>query len=464
MMRTRRTDQPQRTLRFTKKTGGASHFFVLLPVLCGYLVCVAAIHISAQTPRKVAPKELPASAFKLISVKVIGTKRYKPEDIVAATGLQMHETVSDDDFKKAARTLGSTGAFSDVLYSFQYSPEGTKLELQVQDAEKFVPVRFDNLVWFSDQELLDQIHAQVPLFQGQLPVTGDLADEVSNALQSLLIGRNVPGQAEYLRATQADGPVEAIVFTVSGPQIHIGKIAFTGAGSNELPLLEAAARRLEGSDFVRSILRVQEDKTFLPVYLRRGYLKAAFGDPQAKVVQDSPEETIVDVTFPVVPGQQYKVTSLDLAGNKSFPSGTLRALMHLQMEQPANAGQMQTDIEAVQQFYGTHGFMAVSVQPTPEMDDANSTVKYLLQINEGDVYGMGDLDIRGLDTHTTERLQNEWNLRGGDRYDSSYAKRFLEEANKEFSLLAEWTVSVRESLNRDEKTVDVSLRFDPKPR
>ena len=138
--------------------------------------------------------------------------------------------------------------------------------------------------------------------------------------------------------------------------------------------------------------------------------------------------------------------------------------MHLQMEQPANAGQMQTDIEAVQQFYGTHGFMAVSIQPTPEMDDANSTVKYLLQINEGDVYGMGDLDIRGLDTHTTERLQNEWNLRGGDRYDSSYAKRFLDEANKEFSLLAEWTVSVRESLNRDEKTVDVSLRFDPKPR
>ena len=107
--------------------------------------------------------------------------------------------MSEDDFKKAARTLGMTGAFDDVAYSFQYSPEGTKLELQVQDAEKFVPARFDNLVWFSDQELLDQLHAQVPLFQGQLPITGDLADEVSNALQALLITRNVPGRADYLR-------------------------------------------------------------------------------------------------------------------------------------------------------------------------------------------------------------------------------------------------------------------------
>ena len=192
-----------------------------------------------------------------------GTKRYKPEDIIAATGLQLHQTVSEDDFKKAARTLGLTGAFSDVLYSFQYSPEGTKLELQVQDAEKFVPVRFDNLVWFSDQELLDQLHAQVPLFQGQLPVTGDLADEVSNALQALLIGRNVPGQAEYLRVDPGRWADRSHLFSRSaGPQIHIGKIAFAGAGAAELPLLEAAARRLEGADFVRSILRVQEDKTF----------------------------------------------------------------------------------------------------------------------------------------------------------------------------------------------------------
>ncbi len=463
MMRIRKPVKPQRARRFTKEIGVAFSF-VNLRVLCGYWVFAMLSLAFAQTPRKLAPKDLPPSAFKLISIKVAGTKRYKPEDVIAATGLELQQTVSEDDFKKAARTLGLTGAFSDVLYSFQYSPEGTKLELQVQDTERFVPVRFDNLVWFSDQELLDQIHAQVPLFRGQLPVTGDLADEVSNALQGLLIARKVPGRADYLRAAKEDGPIEAFVFSVTGPQIQVGNVTFSGAGAAELPLLEVAARRLEGSDFVRSVLRAQEDKRFLPIYRQRGYLRAAFGDPQAKVVQDSPEETTVDVTFPVDPGRQYKLTALDFAGNATYPTGTLRPFIHAQMDQPANAEQIETDIEAVQKFYGTHGYMAVSIQPTPEMDDANSTVKYLLQINEGDVYGMGDLEIRGLDTRTTDRLQNEWALRGGDRYDSSYAKGFLDRADKEFSLLAEWTVSIRESLNRDEKTVDVTLRFDPKPR
>jgi outer membrane protein assembly factor BamA len=417
-----------------------------------------------QTPRKQPPKELPPAAFKLVSIKTTGTKRYKSEEILAASGLQLGQTVSEDDFKKAARILGETGVFGDVLYSFQYSPDGTKLELQVQDAEQFVPVRFDNLVWFSDQELLDQLHTQVPLFQGQLPIGGDLADQVSNALQGLLIARNVQGRVDYLRAAHEDGPVEAFVFTVTGPQIHIRNIAFAGAGTSELPLLEAAAKKLQGADFFRSILRTQEDKNFLPIYLQRGYLKATFGDAQAKIVQDTPQEITVDVAFPVDPGGQYKLTELVLAGYKSFPVDTLRALIHAEIDQPANAVQLNTDIDAMKKLYGTRGFMAVSIQPDPETDDATSTVKYKLNIQEGEVYSMGDLEIRGLDSRTTARLEDGWRLRGGDPYDSSYPKRFLDQADKELSLLADWEVSVRESLNRNEKTVDVTLRFNAKPR
>jgi outer membrane protein assembly factor BamA len=418
----------------------------------------------AQTPRKLSPKDLPPSAFKLISVKTTGTKRYKSEEIIAASGLQIGQTVSEDDFKRAARLLGETGAFGDVLYSFQYSDDGTKLELQVQDAERFVAVRFDNVVWFSDQELLDQLHAQVPLFQGELPVAGDLADQVSNALQGLLIAHNLHGQADYIRAAHEDGPIEAFIFTVSGPQIHIRNVAFAGAGASELPVLEDAAKKLQDADFSRSRLRTQEDKNFLPLYLQRGYLKATFGDAQAKVVQDSPQETIVDVTFPVDPGRQYKLTAVDLTGNKVFPTEALRTLIHAPLNQPANAVQLDTDIEAMKKLYGTRSYMAARIQPDPEIDDANSTVKYLLKIEEGDVYSMGDLEIRGLDSRTTARLQDEWKLRGGDPYDSSYPKKFLEQADKELSLLDDWKPSVRESLDPDEKTVDVTVRFDPKPR
>ena len=436
-----------------------SEFRLVLVLLCAGL-CPSL----AQTSRKLAPKDLPPSAFKLISIKTTGTKRYTSDEVIAASGLQIGETVSEDDFKKAARVLGETGAFGDVLYSFEYSADGTKLELQVQDADRFVPVRFDNLVWFSDQELLDQLHAAVPLFQGQLPVGGDLADEVSNALQGLLITRNVPGRVDYIRAAQEDGPVEAFVFTVTGPRIHIRNVAFAGAGASELPLLESAAKKLQGTEYVLSILRIQEDKNFLPIYLERGYLKAKLGDAQPKVVQNTPQETTVDVTFPVDPGRPYKLTEIEIGEHKIFSSEALRALIHAQPGQPVNAVQLDGDIEAMKKLYGTRGYMAASIRADPEMDDANFTVKYVLRIREGEVYSMGDLEIRGLDSHTTARLEEGWTLRGGDPYDSSYPKRFLDHEEKEMGIMADWNVSVRESLNRDDKTVDVTLRFDPKAR
>ena len=101
----------------------------ILPVLL--LACASLL--SAQTRK---PSH-PASSSKLISIKVTGSSRYTPEQIIAATGLQPGQNVSEDDFKSVTRHLGETGAFSDVAYTFQFGPEGMRLALQVTDNNPF---------------------------------------------------------------------------------------------------------------------------------------------------------------------------------------------------------------------------------------------------------------------------------------------------------------------------------------
>ena len=320
---------------------------------------------------------------------------------------------------------------------------------------------FDNFVWFSDKELLDGLRAQVPLFQGNLPVGGDLTDEVSNALQALLIERKIDGHVDYLRTGPEEGPISSFAFSISGHSIRIRNIDFTGAGPAELPLLQAAAKKMSGQEFLRSSLRVQADKDLLPVYLERGYLKAAFADAQPKIGQDSPQETLVDVTFNVDTGRQYNVSELQLRGYKAFPPEKLRVLIRQPLGQPANANQLKSDLEAIKKLYGTRGYMVTSVLATPEIDDAQSTVKYQVSIDEGSVFTMGDLDIRGLDKRGTNRLFTEWKLLTGDPYDSSYPQRFVQQSAQD---LGGWKISISESLNDKEKTVDVTLRFEPNPR
>lgn len=417
----------------------------------------------AQSPRKLSPKELPSSAFKLIAINVSGSKRYSPAEITDATGLRIGEKASDADFKVAAQHLGDTGVFSNVAYSFQYANNGTKLEFQLTDNDKLVPARFENFVWFSDQELMSQLHTRVPLFQGSLPLSGNLADQVSEALQALLIEHDVSGRADYLRAGGQDGGlIEAFQFSVSGISIQIRDCSFTGAAAEEQPLLETAAMHVHNTDYSRTALRIQEEKTFLPIYLARGYLKASFGPAQTKVAESTPQITLVDLSIPVDRGLQYKLNSIDLSGNKVLPVDQLHNALHLQIGQPVDAVQLAKDLDSIKKLFGTKGYMAATVEAEPIFDDSQSTVKYQLRIAENDVYKMGDLDIQGLDKKTTVKLFDSWKILGGDIYDSSYPQKFLQGSADQIIEVARWKVGIYESLNAKDKTVDVTLRFDPK--
>jgi len=375
-----------------------------------------------------------------------------------AAGLQLGHSANDAELKNAVRLLGESGAFTAVSYTSQFDPDGTKVELQLQDAERFFPVHFENVVWFSNRELLEKLQAAVPLFKGELPSNGEMAGEVSEALQVLLIQKNVPGEVDYLRPGENDRSMAAFLFSVSGPSITIRNTLFSGAGPQELPLLTAVAKGLQDQEYLSPAIRTLENKAFLPIYQEHGYLKAVLGDPEPRVVQSEGRDTLVDLTFPIDPGRQYKLDTIKISGNKAFPEDTLRAAIRLESGQVANALEFEKGIAAIRQLYGTRGYMGADVQVQAQLDDARSTVAYAVAIVEGDVYKMGEVEIRGLDSRTTARLQNDWTLRAGDIYDASYVGRFVQQAYKE---IGEWHVSVHESIDPHDKTVDVTVRFDP---
>jgi outer membrane protein assembly factor BamA len=207
---------------------------------------------------------------------------------------------------------------------------------------------------------------------------------------------------------------------------------------------------------------LQAEKNFLPVFLARGYLKAAVATPQSKVVEETPEGTLIDVTFPITPGILYKVSGVQLSGNKDvFPVEKLRELLHLQPGQPANAVQADQDVDALKKLYGTRGYMGVKIRVMPEMNDLDSTVRYALQFQEGSIYKMGDLEVRGLDSKATDRMLAAWRLLAGETYNSDYPRQFLDSISGQYPA-DQWKITVHETPEDQDKTVDVSLHFDPR--
>jgi outer membrane protein assembly factor BamA len=434
--------------------------------LCKFtsLLAILLLCISAYAQKKpVARRAPPASAdlmWKLASIKVTGSQRYTNEEILGSTGLQIGKPVNEDDFKKATEQLGQTGLFSNASYSYTYSSEGAKLDLQLSDNDQLVPARFDNFVWLSDKELLDKLRERVPLFKGLLPLGGDLADEVSDALQALTIEHKVQGKADYIRFAKNGGPIEAFLYTINAHNIRVRSVTFTDAGA-ELPLLQEAAKRLVNSDYTRTVIANEERIGFQPIYLQRGHLKANFEETQVKIAQETEEETAVDVTIAVTPGLQYKLADISWVGNSAFPAPQLQGLILLKAGEPANAVELDKDLRMVARLYGTKGYMAPEITPSAVMDDSASTVHYDIHVHEGDVYKMGELEIRGLDEKTKNKLVFDWKLGEGQVYDSSYVQRFLAESTKHLPVDMKWTTDVHEAVN-DDKTVDITLSYSAK--
>jgi outer membrane protein assembly factor BamA len=418
---------------------------------------------AAQSGRKAQAK--PSNAEnKLAVIHVTGSKRYAPEEIAAATRLEVGSNTSEEDFQKAAQTLGTSGLFSNVSYSYNHTPTGTKLDIEVTDAEKLVPARFENFVWFTDDEIKARIREHLPLFRGEVPIGGTFADDISEILQALLVERGVNARADYVRDTrEPGGPVDAISFRATGVSLAIREAHFTGAAPAELEALNAAAAQLEGKDYLRPDVANYTTSKLLPIYLARGYLKAEIADPTIKVVGETADSTLVSLDFPVTPGPQYKIGGVQWQGNKAFPVEKLQGLVHAKTGDLANTPQLQSDLEAIHHLYGTVGYMTQSAKLFPQLDDTAHTVVYDVTIHEGDIFHLGDVDIQGLDPKSTDRLREAWTLRETDPYDTTYPKRFFEQTVKLLSRDVTWTVSIHEGVNEQEKTVDVTLRYGIRP-
>ncbi len=400
-------------------------------------------------------------SFKLLSVHVKGLQRLPEDKVVAASGLQLGRITTEQDFQQAVQKLAETGLFTDVAYKYQYTTAGCDLELQVSENEKLVPILFDNFVWFSDDQLLSTLHTRVPLFEGKLPLNGGLPDQISDALNAILAERKIAGHAEGIQAGSMNGPIDEYTYTVKFHPVIVRNTDFPGAGQPEIPPLQAAAKPISGQEYLRSAMRPHEKLDLLPVYLSRGYLKAQFSDSQAKIVSDGPR-TVVDVSFPVKSGTQYHVTDVRWAGFSAFPADKLQALIHLKPGQPANAVQLENDLEAVQKLYGTKGYLIAHVKPVPTLNDSAATVSYELNVTEGDQFRMGDLTVDGIDQAAADKLIAQWQIKKGDVFDDSYLQQFFQVMYHDIGLSRSYSVVPKQNVDRQNKTVNVALHFVPR--
>jgi len=259
------------------------------------------------------------------------------------------------------------------------------------------------------------------------------------------------------------------VYKVEEVSIRIRNLEFPGASPEQSTFLTAGVRRLVGVQYSRSELATVARLDLLPLYLQRGYLKASFGRSDAHVVTPSEtkeeaapaDEVEVDAILPVTPGKVYSVSGVIWKGNSAVTTEEAAHFFHLATGQHADAVRLAHDAESLTRLYRSRGYMTAQIKPDAQLDDENSTVHYDMNVAEGDLYKMGDLEILGVDTTSKDRLREAWKLREGEPYNPDYTRKFLEGAPSFLPRGFQYSLKLSEDLDAKSKTVDVTIHFKP---
>ena len=396
-----------------------------------------------------------ADRYTLARILITGSERYQQDDLVRATGLAVNTQVTADDLQNAANRLGNSGAFSSVQFLFKAVTGvrgAVEADFQVKDADKFLPAVFENLVWFSETELQSALHEAVPLYNGQLPTSGNMSDELSAALTKLLASKNLPSDVTYLLSADFGQLPTSYKFKVANANLKVSDITLAGATHMLPEQWTKAVEPLKGTLYLRSDVARVLEKNLVPVYRQHGYLKFAVAGINPKVVGTD----TVKLEILVNEGDQYRLAGYSWSGNTLIPGDELSKRVSLKTGEPVNALQLDRDLAQVRKLFGKFGREGVIIRPVPTF--TNGTVTYALEVREGDLYHMGKLEIEGVEPEQARKLEQGWKLGEGEPYDNTYVQQFLSHTVLKVPG-RKWTWLTLEQVDDTQKTVNVRLQI-----
>ena len=411
------------------------------------------------------------SARKIVKIEVVGLVRLSVAEAIATSGLKVGTMFSVTELDAAGQKLVDSGLFAKVGYRTTSKGNLVKIVFQVEENKGGQsPVIFDNFVWFTKDELITAIKHEVPSFDGTAADAGRMTDDIKRALQNLLEEQHLGGIVEYApELAGLNSNRQEHVYSVSGVPIPICSLHFPGAANVSEKKLVWSSKQLTEENYSQKSAIAFARYTLFPIYREAGQLRAQFAQPITKLAASANCKDGVELSIPVEEGPIFLWEKAEWTGNETLAAPELDAALGMKNGDLANGVKIDKGLFQVGRRYGNTGHLDVSLAEQPVFDEAASRVSYKIVVKEGPQYRMGKLIIKGLSEADAQSLQQKWQLKSGEVFDSSYFERFLKtDARDEIQKIiaarqaagkAQPQIGNETNPNRQTLTADVTIEF-----
>jgi outer membrane protein assembly factor BamA len=361
------------------------------------------------------------AAFVVDTVVVSGAKRFTDSQVVTLSALTNGTTVRLADIEAAARRIAGTGLFDRVSYRYTTISDRITVTFEIQEAAWTMPVVFDNFVWMTEAELVEEVGRGMPTFDGTSPVTDEARMLLAATLQQSLQRRNLPGTVEIVPYLNMKTKAEQYVARVVNPGPAICAVQLPGVSPAMERELSALTTPLSGTDYSRQYATAMAGGSLLGAYQKAGYWGAVASEP--RVTLDAGCRGVA-VTLEFTEGPVYQWEAADWSGNAALAADELTKLLPLRPGDVAESLKLEQGVRNVTDAYGTVGHLRAVVAYAPHLIPDTRRVRFAMQVTEGAQFRMGALTITGLPPNDIDSLQKKWPLKAGDVYNTSLAQKF----------------------------------------
>jgi len=406
-------------------------------------------------------------------IVIAGNKRISSETILYYISSAEGSPFDGERLEKDFLSLWNTGFFDEVRILSEDGTQGKIVTFEVKEKMQLQEIVYEGNKSFSESDVTEKLDEQgISLKPGNYMDIGAVYS-VMEVMRLLLAEKGLQYPEIKYEITPVSETTVTLTFKIDeGDKARIENIKFVGNKAYSDWTLKHTMKKTRPHWFISwasntdlySEERFSEDVARLTqFYWKNGYLRVKIDKPAIEVKKKKvgffrrKESPRLYLTIPIEEGEQFRVGELQVKENKVFTEKQLLFFAQMKKNDVCDITQVQEWKEAIEEIYGSRGYIMVSVLPSYNLRDDEKLCDISLTIEENDIYYVNKIEFLGNYTSRDWVLRRQLILHEGQVFN----KRILDLSVLRVQQLGFFDkVEPKNDILEEEKKVDVTIQVN----
>lgn len=336
---------------------------------------------------------------RIESVEFRGLNRVTSSYCQDITGVRAGGAFDKAALDEAATRLLRTGRFQAASVKSEETPDGMRVVFELKERPTIIAIKFKGNSKFRDGQLKEVVTQKIDEPADWFAVR-DGRDAIVAKYKEAGFG---DVQVSFDQA-EVEKTSELLYAVTEGNKVVIRTIRFEGNANIEARKLKKELETktawwiFRTGAFDKDVAEADTARV-QNLYRDKGYLdaKASYFTELAANGSD------LTVVFTVEEGTRYSLESIEYRGQSALGEDELRGLTRSQVGAPVDRPQIENDAKAIQERYGSLGYIDARVRPVRVFSEAPGLARLAFEIDEGEQFRVGKVVVRG-NTRTKDKV------------------------------------------------------------